>query len=73
MKRAPVLIGLCMRNLAAAIRSGQISPAVASDTLDQLAREVEDLEFVDPADPLQITPADAGRILAAIRNEDESA
>jgi len=64
MERSPLLTGLCMRNLALAIRNGAISASLAAQSLDALAGEVEELDLEI------LTPDQAKRILQAIREED---
>lgn len=68
MKRSPLLTGLCMRNLAYALRNATVSGSVAAQSLEALATEVEELEEEEDEDVL--TPAQANRILQAIREED---
>ena len=68
MERSPLLIGLCMRNLAYGLRTGTVSGLTAATALEALAAEVERGER-DPVD--ELTPQQAGRILAAIRREEE--
>ena len=65
--RSPLIIGLCMRNLAHALKNGTISGSMSARVLSQLAEEVEGL---DPEPIGNLSADQAVRIMHAIRREE---